>query len=176
MWPESRHGQFLLAFVPWEDVLDTEGGEKQLGSRLTSKGAGWYNLKQHVEHRTLAAATPAAAPGNSSITPEAWMHQYLRPIQDYLTHNYTAVGILEEFNTTMALFNATLHIPGLDWAHEFRKSGTRNSDKGSAQEEAEAVMQAKGDPDIQATLWLDILLYDYAVGVFNQQAKENGLS
>lgn len=36
-------------------------------------------------------------------------------------------------------------------------------------------MWSKADPDIQATLGLDILLYDYAVGIFKGQAKEHGL-
>lgn len=56
------------------------------------------------------------------------MHQYLRPVEDLLKHKYAAVGILEELDTTLALFNATLGMPGLDWPKAFQAMGTRNHD------------------------------------------------
>ena len=106
---------------------------------------------------------------------EPWMYRYLRPVEDLLAHKYAAVGILEDFNTTLALFDAALNMPGLDWPKASQSLGKRNNDRAFAEEEAAAVLKSKADPDIQDALWLDILLYDFAVGVFRGQAKEHGL-
>lgn len=104
------------------------------------------------------------------------MHQFLRPVEELLSQKYAAVEVLEEFDVTLALFSATLQMPGLDWTTCFQEIGTKNADGRFAREEAAAVVQAWADPDIQAALWLDILLYDHAIlGVFNRQATEHGL-
>ncbi len=101
------------------------------------------------------------------------MHRYLGPVEDLLTRKYAVVGILEEFDTTLALFNATLGVPGLGWSRAFREAARQDVDRKYVREEAEVVLQSRADPDIQATLWMDILLCEHAVGVFNRQAKEH---
>ena len=159
-------------------MINADGREETI-SMCTSGGRnqcpGWYHLKQYVGSRAQSVAAHIAPRESSFDTSGYWMHQYLRPIQDLLKHRYTAVGVLEKFDTTLALFNATLHMPGLDWPAAFRVSGKQNDDELFALEEATAVLQSKADPDIQATLWLDILLYDFAVGIFHEQAKEHDL-
>ncbi len=147
-----RCQQFLMAFVPVEDVVN---------SGITVKSPEWYMLKQFEDRQVLPA--------------ESWMHQYLRRVEDILSNEYAAVGILKDFNTTLALFDATLDMPGMNWQQSFLAAGRRNSGKRDKEEEAAAVVQSKADPDMQDTLWLDILLYEHAVGVFNRQAKEHGL-
>lgn len=173
-----RHKQFLLAFVSWEDVVKADGWEKQLSLCMMNGQnfcPGWYLLKQYVESRAPFTAAAPTAGGSSLEASAAWMHQYLRPVEDLLKHQYAAVGILEEFDTTLALFNVTLDIPGLNWPTAFQNIGRWNRDEVFAQEEAETLLRGEVDPDIQDTLWLDVLLYDYAVGVFHAQAKEHGL-
>lgn len=145
---------------------------------------GWYRLKQYVESRgagppsTTIAASPLAPGGDngsSTALTESWMHQFLRPVEDLLSHKYAAVGVLEEFDVTLALFNATLQMPDLDWATSFQKIGTKNADRRFARDKVMGVAQAWADPDIEAYLWLDVLLYGHADGVFNRQATAHGL-
>lgn len=174
--------QFLLAFVSAEDVTSADGWEEQLRECTSddlegNQCPGWYMVKQYMESRALAAASSPTAPRQNALPAlaESWMQRYLGPVEHLLTRKYAAVGILEEFDTTLALFNATLDIPGLDWPRAFQEAGRQNTDGKYAREEAAAVLQGRADPDIQATLWLDILLYEHAVGVFNRQAKKYDL-
>lgn len=65
----------------------------------------------------------------------------------FLSQKYAAVGLLEQFDSTLALFNATLQMPGLDWVSSFQEiGGTKNAGR-FARAEAKAVGQAWGDPD-----------------------------
>lgn len=52
----------------------------------------------------------------------------LIPTLDLLRNNYTAVGILEEFDDTLELFDRALGMMDLDWRKMFHMHGIQNSD------------------------------------------------
>ncbi len=105
---------------------------------------------------------------------ENWTKQ-----QDILSDGYAAVGLLEEFNTTLSLFDATLDMPGLDWHQEFdRIGGAQNVLELNAdmkQKKADLLEQAWTDSELKRYMRLDLLLYEHAVDVFHQQALSHGL-
>lgn len=79
---------------------------------------------------------------------------------------YTAVGILEHWDLSMQLFNAKVKSPVTDWqtirlANAGQMSGPRD----------EVARWAHGSPDIHEALATDMLIYDYAVGLFKLQTK-----
>eukprot|EP00903_Cladosiphon_okamuranus_P011467 g10801.t1 len=152
-WRNFGVCQFLLAFVPREDVSEADVVDNIC---------------------TTDCSKENQCPGCSTALAEPWMHQFLWPVEELLSHKYAAVGLLEELDVTLVLFNATLQLPGLDWVASFQEIGTKNADRHFALDKAKAVAQAWTDPDIQAYLWLDILLYDHAVGVFHRQAEAHG--
>lgn len=43
------------------------------------------------------------------------------PAQNLLASKYKAVGILEEFNTTLHLFNRALELPNYDWLEQYAR-------------------------------------------------------
>ena len=63
----------------------------------------WYLLKVYLDNRASA--------GVSKPAEDMAMYDLLRPAQDLIEKRYAAVGILEEFNTTLALFDASLGMP-----------------------------------------------------------------
>ena len=57
------------------------------------------------------------------------MYGMLQRIKNLIREKFAAVGIVEEFNTTISLFDTALQIPGLDWQKmEFSKIGIQQAD------------------------------------------------
>ena len=102
------------------------------------------------------------------------MYEMLQPVQDLLRDRYT-VGILEEFNTTLSLFNAALEVPDVDWHEKYANEGIRNKDTRYFEEEAAALEEAWTNSEIKKYMRLDLILYEHAVDVFHQQARAYGL-
>lgn len=48
-------------------------------------------------------------------TEDAAMRSLIQPVSELLDENYAAVGILEKWDSTLELFNATLELPNYDW-------------------------------------------------------------
>ena len=82
---------------------------------------------------------------------------------------------MEDFNTTLSLFNAALGMPGMDWHHEFEDYGEQNVLSRMKQEKADTLEKAWTDPELKRYMRLDLLLYEHAVDVFHQQARSYGL-
>lgn len=80
---------------------------------------------------------------------------------------YTAVGILEEWDTTMELFNAKVKSSVRDW----RTEQVSNPGKGSDVRD-HLLSWAMQSPEIHRAMATDMLLYDYALAVFKQQTSE----
>ena len=100
----------------------------------------------------------------------------LEPVQGLLGSKYAAVGILEDYNTTLHLFTAALNMPGFDWFSAYSKRGTVNKDKLFAHEIEQAVEKVMTDVKIKKYLQLDLLLYEHAVAVHKKQLKMYGLA
>ena len=82
---------------------------------------------------------------------------------------------MEEFNTTLSLFDAALGMPGMEWYHEFEDIGEQNVFSEMKQKKAEILEKAWTDPELRKYMRLDLLLYEHAVEVFHQQARSYGL-
>ncbi|CAM9501502.1 unnamed protein product [Hapterophycus canaliculatus] len=201
-WGNYGIRQFLLAFVLPEDVVASKvGSDIRICSDFSPAGLtrnacpAWYRLKLFVERQTCASSTAhpglqvnlegagSACESGPGALRESWVMQFLQPIEEILNRKYTAVGLLEQWETTLLLFNATLGIPDFDWPAAFASNGRTNAysapkfnDRLTHEDvKAKMLREAWVDPELKAVLWLDILLYDHAVGVFKQQAEEHGL-
>lgn len=60
------------------------------------------------------------------------MRPLLEPIERLLSEKYTAVGILEQWDTTMELFNGVLEFPNFNWTEAFDSQGSQNINEGEA--------------------------------------------
>lgn len=103
------------------------------------------------------------------------MYELLKPVQELLTNNYTAVGILEEWDSSMLLFNAALKLPGYDWRKAYRDVGKKNGDHSFIHEEREALLTAWTNTEVKRYIWLDLLLYEHAVSVHARQLAKHAV-
>lgn len=103
------------------------------------------------------------------------LYKLLESALDIISSRYAAVGILEDFNTTMYLFDRALGIPNFSWPDEIQKVGTVNSDDKKAEEEHNARLKLSTDPVLKKFIWLDIILYEHALSVHAKQVNEYGL-
>lgn len=85
------------------------------------------------------------------------------------------MGILEDFNTTLYLFDRALGIPNFSWVVDSERVGVSNSDNKKKAEEHDARVTFSTDPSLKKFIWLDIILYEHALSVFAKQVKEYGL-
>lgn len=95
--------------------------------------------------------------------------------KELIKHGYTAVGILEEWNTTLALYDTALDMPGMDWKTWYAKDGKQNVNVMYEELKARTLEKAWTDPELKKYLQLDLLLYEHAVDVFNEQARSHGV-
>lgn len=81
--------------------------------------------------------------------------------------SYVAVGIFEEFELSMQLFNATVNSSVRNWdAGMWLNHGEHSFGR-------DALLQwAYVSPEINIALAADIMLYDFAVEVFKRQTRE----
>ena len=108
-WGNFAMRQFALSLVPVDDVLEysrTDAARDRLPPEFEGieKVAGWYLLKMYLDE--LARTSEYVE------IPDVAMYEMLQPVQDLLRDRYT-VGILEEFNTTLSLFDVALSMPCL---------------------------------------------------------------
>eukprot|EP00903_Cladosiphon_okamuranus_P009259 g8835.t1 len=199
-WSNFAVRQFALSLVSADDVMAYARSPQAMALLPESvesldKVAGWYLLKMYLERPDTEAngtasghdqpnwattAITARATGQEVVeegekVPDAEMYGFLQPAQDLLSYRYAAVGILEEWNTTLALFDEALDMPGMDWQREFQQEGRQNVDESFQQLKAETLEKALTDPELEKYLRLDLQLYEHAVAVFRQQARFHGL-
>lgn len=171
-WSNFGLRQFSLAFVLPEDAIT--GDHEQCMTEGKNKCPGWYKMKLYLEglHSDLMNQNGDVAPALKDVA----MYDMLKPAQELLSNKYAAVGILEEWETTLRLFNAALEIPSYDWPKGFRSIGRKNHNGKYAKEEEKALVTAWTDPNIKKFIWLDLLLYEHAVAVHKRQVVEHGLA
>ena len=76
---------------------------------------------------------------------------------------------------TMRLFDSALGMDDFNWTVESRKVGTANEDIVNNIEERAVLREAWTDDAIIKFIWLDLILYDYAVGINAKQVERYGL-
>ena len=159
-WGNFAMRQFLISYVSYDDVLEYSNSN---GIQYDAKS--WYKLKKYMESTHMS----------ESKVPEIVMYDMIQPVQDLISEKYV-VGILEDFNSTMSLFDKELQMPVLDWSTEYRNQGLVNSNTKFDVEKKIALMDAHTSSEIKKYLQVDILLYEHAVSVFNSQTKANGIT
>lgn len=168
----SQLRQFALSLVSADDVIaysrTDEAKQKLPQVEDLSKLPGWYLLKMYLD------AQPQM-PANLDIVDSA-MYGMLQPVQDLLRDRFAAVGVLEEFNTTLSLFDAALGMPGMSWHQQFALEGKGNVDYMYKKQKKEAMEAAWMNSEIKKHMHLDILLYEHAVDVFRTQVAAYGLA
>lgn len=88
-----------------------------------------------------------------------------------LLESYSAVGIMEEFDDSMRLYDAALGMPGMEW--EKRNTNVYNTVRSPVEAyQAELLDLALTDPTIREYMWLDMILYDYAKDLFEKSLVE----
>lgn len=164
-WSNFGLRQFAQAFVPQDDVLAESIESGRCESTNPRICPGWYKIKQHFENQ------PSICADDTIELADLSMYRMLDSVEMMLRSNYTAVGILEEWDTSMLLFSEALRMPGWDWEKEFNSVGAQNTNLRFQSEKDIALEKAWFDPEIRRILWLDILLYDLAVTIFNEQVQ-----
>ena len=170
-WGNFAMRQFALSLVPVDDVLEysrTDAARDRLPPEFEGieKVAGWYLLKMYLDE--LARTSEYVE------IPDVAMYEMLQPVQDLLRDRYT-VGILEEFNTTLSLFDVALSMPRVDWHKQYVDEGNQNVDLQFSEEKAASLAEAWTNSEIKKYMQLDLLLYEHAVDVFHEQSRAYGL-
>lgn len=157
-WGAFGLRQFALAAVSsdavkeWAAYSGTQGG-----------GSVWSLLKGYIQR--------------GEVVPDAALEGMLESVKGLLSTQYAAVGIVEELDTTMRLFDHTLSMPKMHWTASLARR-IEAGDYGDLERDAgdEAWRELSEDPRIQRALRLDIALYDHAVDVFREQVANYGLA
>lgn len=167
-WGNYAVRQFVLSFVSIDHVLEyskTDAVKQMLPETVKRPGVipGWFFVKLYLENHTLAPI--------NKVLPDGALYAMLQPVQDLLRDNYSAVGILEEYNTTLSVFNAALDMPRVDWHETFKTVGHVNVNNKYQDEKTATLAEAWTNSEIKKYLQLDLLLYEHAVVLFHQQAR-----
>ena len=173
-WSNFGLRQLAQAFVLQDDVLKSDLASDSCTSDNSRRCPGWFKIKEYFE-KLLPTTGYREGEGQALGTQgldDLGMYHVLRPVESMLGANYTAVGILEEWDTTMALYTKALQLPNWDWEAEFNEKGARNVNNDSRTEADQVLHQAWADPEVREIIWLDILLYDHAVAIFKRQVAE----
>lgn len=177
-WGNFGLRQMSLGFVIPEKVMAATVDDSMCTLDGENICPAWYRLKIFLQNQADETAQikggSAAFVGDSGVY-EMWMHRFLRPVQEVLSSEYAAVGLVEQWDKSMDLFNKALKVPNFNWSSTFRSRGRSNSNSQNEGEQAQALRRYLWDPELRNILWLDILLYDYAVGIFNRQIHEYGV-
>lgn len=71
----------------------------------------WYLLFRYVCSSYFPAQSEKTAPEIEDGT----MASLIQPVAELLNEHYAAVGILEDWDSTLMLFNVTLELPNYNW-------------------------------------------------------------
>lgn len=162
MWGNFAVRQFSLGKLDIDSIVSTAAA-----SSPDEQWPGWYMVQGHL---IKVGDARHAGHGEDEV-----LEDNMDRAKVLLRDGYGAIGILEEFNTTMRLFDNALDMPGLNWKEGFSKQGVVNKNSVYKRIEEEALESAGQDELIKHYLRFDIELYDYAVSLFHEQVSSAGL-
>ena len=173
-WGNFGLRQFLYAGVSVKDVIASEASDPQVVS--TNHYPSWWRVKRYHENRAINSSSIAAAAAKSEesfISIEyTVLKDFLTPVKELLSDRYSAVGMIEDWSTTLRLFNSVLQMPGFDWEYAHHQIGNKNINHQFLEEAERALRFAREDPDVNEYIRLDLLLYEYAREVHIKQVAE----
>lgn len=167
-WGNFGVRQLALSLVNVTEVMDDAVATESQASM-----PGWYILKEYLERG--GSALEVADGGVGERLPDRALYDMLTPARELLRLNYTAVGILEKFDETLDLFDRALGIPGLHWHKLYAKQGQSNRDRHFATLKKKALAEAWVSAEVKQYIGLDLLLYEHAVDIFNEQKRIYGV-
>lgn len=176
-WGNYGLRQYVIPYIS-QDVINSSPAARECNQRIDKssglKCTAWHLVKLHLQD-TASSSTPDTDSNDRPLDEEA-MYPYLEAAQARLSNDYEAVGLLENFNTSLSLFDKALDLPRLSWQDSYGKLGTVNAAR-SGQEDTkrEVLAQAWTNLAVRRYIALDLLLYDHAVAVHAAQAAEYGL-
>ncbi|CAM9710299.1 unnamed protein product [Ascophyllum nodosum] len=112
-WSNFGLRQYALAYVQPDAVLTSHFATRE------PNHPAWYLLKRFLDGPNHPEGTRV---------PDAAMHVLLEPAEKLLGERYAAIGILEEWDESLELFDAALGFPNFNWTGSFSrlKSRTRS--------------------------------------------------
>lgn len=161
--------QFVYSFIDQATLLALE-----IDPGLCHPCPGWYRAKMYVKVSVVQTKCPPLIEETGILSQGAALTKFLEPAEELLGTKYAAVGLVEDWNGSMHLFDA-LRLPNYNWTMASANMTSKNQNK-YAVEEHEMVQSALTDPVVKNFLWLDILFYDHAVSVHNKQLREYSLT
>ena len=164
MWGNFAVRQFSLGELDIDTVMRVATSPEE------KEWPAWYMAKEHLMETDAVRQESVAVGADTALRDKVGFTQEL------LRDEYVAVGILEEFNATMALFDRVIGMPRLSWGKYFDLKGVANKNKDFASVKDKALEAAHNDERIKHFLRFDIELYDYAVRLFHEQLASAGLS
>lgn len=155
-WGNFAMRQFALAEVSPSTVKRwaNSGHVSATGSSV------WYLFKEYLTR--------------GGVAEDEVLEGMLEGVQGLLSTRYAAVGIAEEIDTTMALFDRALPMGGLDWSASLAELESETDGEYDMRGSA-TFRRALANPRVASALRLDMLLYEHAVNVFNEQVARYGV-
>ena len=152
-WGNFAMRQFILSYFSYDDVLDY-ADEHNIEPTVDV----WYKLKNFMGSEDGAIY-------------EHEMYELIEPVKEYISNNYV-IGILENFNNTLELFDYELDMTLVNWKYEYSLQGLANKNKYD-EEKKLSILDAFSNEhhEIYKYMELDIILYEHAVSVFNRQVN-----
>ncbi len=153
-WGNFAMRQFILSYFSFDAVLDY-ADEHNIEPSVDV----WYKLKNYMGHED----------GYEHQIYEHEMYELIEPVKEIISNHYL-VGILENFNSTLELFDYQLDMPLVDWKHEYGLQGLANKNRFDDEKKV-AILDAFSNEnhEIYKYMELDIILYEHAIDVFNSQ-------
>lgn len=159
--------RFALAFVSQDDLLSFEVDQGVCEPECPP----WYRAKLYFE--ALHAKNETGQPERH---PDVPMANFIEPVKKLLSTRYAAVGILEEWDESMALFDHALELPRSSWSRLSSHTRSKNQVKPRFSAEKDELQRtAWTDQKLIKSLSLDLILYEHAVGVHQRQMRDYGL-
>lgn len=183
-WGNYGARQLAMAFIPAEDVLryvdETVGDDRPalLDGVPVEDIPSWFLLKAYLRHSYPRGGGGGGGDGGrpdgiGEFNDDAALASLLGPIQDLVRDNYTAIGVVEEFDASMALFDRAGVLPGKTWADTYGKLGAANRNEAHETEGGAVLRRALVSDEVKRYLRLDILLYDHALAVFHGMVSQD---
>lgn len=175
-WGNYAARQMAMSFVPADDVVryvDEMVGDDRpamLNGVLVEEIPSWFLLKLYLRHRHPRSGARGDAgydgAGFGAFNDDAALSDLMGSIQALLRDNFTAIGVVEDFDASMKLFDDAGVLHGKAWAATYGKLGAANKHEVAETERDTVLRNALLSTEVKKYLRLDILLYDHAVAVF----------
>ena len=168
----SKYHRFALGFARQDDLLSFKVDQ----GVCTPDCPPWYRGKLYFEalHAENNARQQEKSVNESDpLAADVAMANFVEPVKTLLRTRYAAVGILEEWEKSMVLFDHALELPKMKWSRYGSHGRAKNKGRDVYSDERDELLRTSWtDQRLKRSIWLDLLLYDHAVDVHQEQLRE----